>query len=161
MLTSELESVYHILKCLSTQINMILPAYRSHLKKNPPKPNAPKPVSSTGANSKSRAPQPKSGSAVVTKGPASTGGGETRIEAESGAEPKGDEEAAFSEADIPDEYGDQDGNQGEQGLDGEDAGDEEEEEEEEEEENVVGNIGDDEEMQVDDEEAGNASQSPR
>jgi hypothetical protein len=128
-LTSELESVFHILRRLSTQLNLILPAYRSHLKKNPPKPNAPKPASSTGANNKSRVPQPKSGAAVVTKGPASTGGGETRLEAESGAEPKGDEEAAFSEADIPDEDGDEDGNQDEQGLDEEDAGGEEEEEE--------------------------------
>jgi hypothetical protein len=143
----------------STQLNLILPAYRSHLKKNPPKPNAPKPASSTGANNKSRAPQPKSGAAVVTKGPASTGGGETRLEAESGAEPKGDDEAAFSEADIPDENGDEDGNQDEQGLDEEDAGDEEGEEEDD--GNAVGNIGNDEEMQVDDEDDGDASQSPR
>ena len=158
MLTSELESVCHILRRLSTQPNLILPAYRSHLKKNPPKPNASKPASSTGANNKSRAPQPKSGSAVANKGPTSTGGGETRMEAESGAEPKGDEETAFSEADILDEDGDEDGNQDEQGLDEEeDAGDEEEEDEE----NVAGNTGNDEEMQVHDEDAGNASQSPR
>lgn len=132
--------------------------YRSHLKKNPPKPNAPKPASSTGANSKARVPQPKSGFAVATKGQASSGGGETRTEAESGASPKGDEEAAFSETDIPDEDGDQDGNQDELGLDeDEDAGGEDEDEEE----NDVGNIGNNEEMQVDDEDAGDASQSPR
>ncbi len=161
MLETELESVYHILRRLSTPLNLILPAYRSRLKKNPSKSNAPKPGSGTGANSKTRVPQPKSGSAVVTKGPASTGGGETRVEGV--AEPKGDEEAAFSEADIPDEEGDQGGNQDEQGLhedDDEDAGGEEEEEEEEE-ENDIGSTGNDEDMQVDVEDTGNASQSPQ
>ena len=81
------------------------------------------------------------------------------MEAESGTEPKGEEEV-FSEADIPDEGGDQDGNHDEQDLDeDEDAGSEEEEEEEE--ENDPGHIGNDEEMQVDDEDARSTSQSLR
>lgn len=144
---------------LSTQLDLILSAYRSHMKKNPSKPNALKPASGSGANNKSRVPQPKSGPAVVTKGLTSTGGGETRLETQSGAEPKGDEEAAFSEADIADEEDDQDGNQDQQGVhedEDEDAGGEEEEEE-----NDVGDTGDDEEMQVDIEDTGDASQSPQ
>lgn len=78
------------------------------------------------------------------------------MEAESGAEPKGDEEDVFSEADIPDEGGGQDGNQAEQGLDededeDEDAGGEDEDD--------LGNTDNGEEMQVDDEDPGDASQS--
>ena len=121
------------------------------MKKNPSKPHALKPASGSGANNKSRVPQPKSSSAVVTKGLAGAGGGETRLEAQSGAEPKGDEEAAFSEADIADEEDDQDGNQDQQGVHEDEAGGEEEEEEEE--ENDVGDTGNDEEMQVDVEDA--------
>jgi len=136
-----------------------LPAYRSNLKKNPLKSNSAKPASNSSANNKTRVPQPKSGAAVTTKGPASTSGGQTRAEAEGSAEPKGDDdEEAFSEADIADEDGEQDGNQDEQGLDedeDEDAGDEDEDEDE------PGNTVNDEEMQLDGEDAGDASQSPR
>lgn len=131
------------------------PAYRSHLRKNPPKLSPPKPASNSGVNSKSRVPQPKSGSAVTTKASTSTGGGETRTEAESAVEFKGDEEEAFSEADIPDEDGDQDGNQDERGLD-----EDEDARGEDDDEDGPGNTGDDEEMQVDDEDAGGASPSP-
>ena len=127
-LTSELESVFNILSCLSTALISNLPAYRSQSKKNPPKPNAAKSASNSGANSKARAPQSKSGSVGTIKGPASTGGGETRMEVESGAEPKGEEEEAFSEADVPDEDSNEDGDQDvdeDEGVDGEeeDAGD--------------------------------------
>lgn len=160
-LTSELQCVFHMLSCLSTQLISIPLAYRSHVKKNPPKPNAAKPALNSSANGKARVPQPKSGTAVATKGPASAGGGETRVEAESGIEPKGEEEA-FSEADILDEEGDQDGNQDEQDLDeDEDAGGEGEGEDEDEDENDPGNTGNDEEMQVDDEDARSTSQSPQ
>jgi len=136
-----------------------LATYRSNLKKNPLKSNSAKPASNSSANNKTRVPQPKSGAAVTTKGPASTSGGQTRAEAEGSAEPKGDDdEEAFSEADIADEDGEQDGNQDEQGLDedeDEDAGDEDEDEDE------PGNTVNDEEMQLDGEDAGDASQSPR
>ena len=92
---------------------------------------------------------------MTTKVSASTGGGETRTEAESAVESKGDEEEAFSEADIPDEDGDQDGNQDERGLD-----EDEDARGEDDDEDGPGNTGDDEEMQVDDEDAGGASPSP-